>query len=113
MKGNMKEETIAKTTTRRELAEMTDGSSTTDTTNTETQTMPEMPADTATGEMPENMNGGPMGGGFPGEMTAMTAIETNEWLVPMTATGIISGTVILAAAAICLTIFFTNRRKTK
>lgn len=111
MKGNMEEETIAKTTTRRELAETTDGSTTTDTTNTETQTMPEMPADTATGEMPENMNGGPMGGGFPGEMTSMTATETNEWLVPMTATGIISGAIILAAVAVCLTIFFANKKK--
>lgn len=38
---------------------------------------------------------------------------TNEWLVPMTATGIISGSIILSAAAICLTIFFTRKSRDK
>ena len=105
MKGDMEEETLAKTTTRRELAETTDNTSSTDTLDGE---RPEMPEDMEGMEM----GGGPMGGGgFPGEMTTMTAAETNEWLVPMTATGIISGTIILATVAVCLTIFFTNRKK--
>ena len=105
MKGNMEEETIAKTTTRRELAETTDDTSSTDTLDSE---RPEMPGDMEGMEM----SGGPMGGGgFPGEMTAMTATETNEWLVPMTATGIISSTIILATLAVCLTIFFANKKK--
>ena len=101
----MEEETLAKTTTRRESTETTDDTSSTDMLDGE---RPELPEDMEGTEM----GGGPMGGGgFPGEMTAMTAIETNEWLVPMTATGIISGTIILATVAVCLTIFFTNRKK--
>lgn len=61
-------------------------------------------------EMPSDMQGGPMSGNdFRGETVAVA--ETNEWLVPMTATGIVSGSIILAAVAVCLTIFFTNKKK--
>lgn len=94
----MEEEMIAKVN-KREVAETTDETST-DTLDGERPEMPE--------EM-EGMGGGPMGGGFQGEMT-MATNDTNEWLVPMTATGIISGVMILATVAVCLTIFFTNKK---
>ncbi len=108
----MEEENIAKNNVKREAMESTDDSTSAETANGE---QPEMPEE-LNGEMPDDaknmeMGGGPMGGGFPGEMTAMTTVETNEWLVPMTATGIISGTIILATIAVCLTIFFTNKKK--
>lgn len=84
---------------RAESSEKTTESS--DTTNSTSTERPEMPT-----------GGGPNGGGFPGEMTnATVASSTNEWLVPMTATGIISGTIVLATIAICLTFFFTSRFK--
>lgn len=67
-------------------------------------------------EMPENMEendmiAGPMSSGFPGEMTTTTvATESDPWLVPMVATSIISGVMILSAVAVCLTIFFTRKK---
>ncbi len=63
-------------------------------------------------EMPEDMQGGgPMGGGFPQEMMTTTIEDTDEWLVPMTATGIISGTIVLAATAICVMTWWLNKKK--
>ena len=92
-------EQIAKTNPR-EIA----ASDSTDTTDTMSEERPELPEDM-------EQTGGPMGGGFPGQMTTgKVANTTNEWLIPMTATGIISGTMILATIAICLTIFFTRKK---
>ncbi|MBQ3348685.1 hypothetical protein IJG90_04205 [Candidatus Saccharibacteria bacterium] len=68
-----------------------------------TSEMPEMPGDMG--------QGGPMGSGFSGGATTMAATETNEWLVPMTATGIIAGTIVAATVAICLMIWFTGKKK--
>lgn len=53
------------------------------------------------------MNGGMMGGGMPTEMTASTQ---NEWLVPMTATGIIAGSIVMSAVAICIMIWFAGKK---
>ena len=105
MKGFMEEETVAKNN-KREVAESTDDTATNENTDMLDSERPEMPEDMENMEM----GSGPMGGGFPGEMTTMTTTETNEWLVPMTATGIISGTIVLAAVAVCLTIFFTRKK---
>ncbi len=67
--------------------------------------VPEMPSDLE-GEMQGGM------GGFRGEM--MTAIpSSNVWLVPMTATGIISGSIILAAVAICIMLFRVEKKLPK
>lgn len=72
-----------------------------------TKTEREMPEN-----MPEEMQGGPMGrGGFDQAMVAGTVEDTNEWLVPMTATGIISGTIVVAAAAICVMMWWLNKKK--
>lgn len=71
---------------------------------------PEMPSEMEGGESMGGFQGN--GGGFPGEMTTGTVAttETNEWLVPMTATGIISGAIVLAAAAICVTMVILKKR---
>ncbi len=106
MKGDMEEETVAKNN-KREVAESTDDTTTSENTDMLDGERPEMPEDMEDAEM----GSGPMGGGFPGEMATMSATETNEWLVPMTATGIISGTIILATVAVCLTMFFLNKKR--
>ena len=73
---------------------------------TETNEMPEMPSD---------MTGGMQGGmgGFRGEMMTAAAPSSNEWLVPMTAAGIISGSIILAAVAICIMLFRVEKKMPK
>lgn len=107
----MEEETIAKNNIKRELAESTDGATPTEGSTSSDQLdgeRPEMP------EEMENMGGGPIGGengGLPGQMTTMAASGTNEWLIPMTATGIISGAIALATVTVCLTMFFLNKKK--
>ncbi|MBQ6375828.1 hypothetical protein IJJ37_02790 [Candidatus Saccharibacteria bacterium] len=62
----------------------------------------------AMGQMPSDMGQMPSMG-EPGTL-ATTATGSNEWLVPMTATGIISGAIILSAVAVCLTIFLTRKK---
>ena len=101
MEENTNSEQIAKNNTRQIATEESDSADTLD------ATRPEMPEN-----MEENgMMGGPMGGGFPGEMTSTTvATESDPWLVPMVATSIISGVMILSAVAVCLTIFFTRKK---
>ena len=67
-------------------------------------------------ETPENMptdmmQGGPMDSGFRGDMSATTvAGGGSDWAVAMTATGIISGAIILSAVAVCLTIWFSCKK---
>ena len=102
MEENTSSEQIAKNNTRQIATEKESDSA--DTLDAE---RPEMPED-----MEENgMMRGPMGGGFPGEMTSTTvATESDPWLVPMVATSIISGVMILSAVAVCLTIFFTRKK---
>ncbi|MBR2830847.1 hypothetical protein IKE83_00615 [Candidatus Saccharibacteria bacterium] len=105
-------EMVAKSTTKQAgpLAQSTDGSSSSDTTGSGT----EMAPDATSGEMPAGMGqGGPIMGGFNGGgFQATTAATTgNEWLIPMTATGIISGVIAIAAVAICLTIWFSGKKK--
>jgi hypothetical protein len=101
MEENTNSEQIAKNNTRQIATEESDSADTLD------AERPEMPED-----MEENgMMRGPMGGGFPGEMTSTTvATESDPWLVPMVATSIISGVMILSAVAVCLTIFFTRKK---
>ncbi|MBQ8156442.1 hypothetical protein IJ101_01500 [Candidatus Saccharibacteria bacterium] len=101
MEKNTNSEQIAKNNTRQIATEESDS---TDTLDAE---RPEIPED-----MEENdMMRGPMGGGFPGEMTSTTvATESDPWLVPMVATSIISGVMILSAVAVCLTVFFTRKK---
>lgn len=101
----MEEEIAAKNNTKREIANTTDDSVSTDNPASADQLDSERP------EMPEDMSGGPMGGGFPGQMSTGVITDTNEWLVPMTATGIISGVIVIATVAICLTMVFLNRKK--
>ena len=97
-------EQIAKNNTRQVA---TDENTNSDSSDTLDATRPEMPEN-----MEENgMMAGPMGGGFQGEMTTTTvATESDPWLVPMVATSIISGVMILSAVAVCLTIFFTRKK---
>ena len=99
MEENTNSEQIAKNNTRQIATEES-----ADTLDAE---RPEIPED-----MEENgMTRGPMGGGFPGEMTSTTvATESGPWLVPMVATSIIPGVMILSAVAVCLTIFFTRKK---
>lgn len=94
----MEEETIAKAE-QREMREPIAA-------NTEDGEM-EMPEG-----MPEDMQGGgPMGGRFSQEMVAGTVEGTNEWLIPMTATGIISGAIVLVGVAICVMMWWLNKKK--
>ncbi len=80
---------------------------TTDTTSTEaktetlTNTPPEKPEE---GEETE-MGGGPMGGERPEEMALTSTTSENEWLVPMSAAGVVAGSVIVSAIAICIMIW--------
>ena len=53
-------------------------------------------------ELPENMQGGgPMGGVMPGQMSTSMGTSSNEWLVPMSCAGVVSGIVVIATAVIC------------
>ena len=100
-------ETIAKVNSRMAgpIAENNTGTEMCDPTD-ESCEIPEMPD----GGNTTQMQGGPgmMGGGM---ASTMTTTQSNEWLIPMTATGIISGTIAIAAAAICIVIWLTNKRK--
>lgn len=92
------------------LAQTNDESSSSNTTGSGTEVAP----DATSGEMPADMGqGGPMMGGFNGGGFQTTTVTTsgNEWLIPMTATGIISGVIVAAAVAICLTIWFSGKKK--
>lgn len=73
--------------------------------------MPEMSEMSEMSEMPSNMRSGRpemMSGGMP-EMTTTTQTVENEWLVPMTCTGIISGVIVVAAVAICFMLYKFRR----
>ena len=54
------------------------------------------------------MDGGMMGGML-GEM-AGTVATTNEWMIPMTATGIIAGSIVAAAVAVCVTLWVVGKK---
>ena len=118
----MDENTIAKTNMR-DVAENTEqdssssssSSSNKNTTSGDTETGDTATNGTDTGGAPDmGEMGGPMGGGggMPGEMT-IQATDTNEWLVPMTAAGIVSGTVIVAAVVVCLMMFRLEKKLKK
>ncbi len=91
------------------MEDTTKATDTTSTTSTEVKT--EAKAETSTNTPPEKpeegdeteMSGGPMGGERP-EMTTSTTSE-NEWLVPMSAAGVVAGSVIVSAIAICIMIW--------
>lgn len=79
-----------------------------ETLTTETTTEREMPE---MSEMPSNMRSDRpemMSGGMPEMATTTQAVE-NEWLVPMTCTGIISGVIVVAAVAICFMLYKFRR----
>ncbi len=84
---------------------MEETTNTTDTTETEmlTNTPPEKPEEGDETEV--EMGGGPMGGERPEEMALTSTTSENEWLVPMTAAGIVAGSVIISAIAICIMIW--------
>ena len=92
----MEENTVAKKN-KNEVAENTNTTSTDTLDTTLDGERPETPEDM---EEMQGMQGGPMGGGFPGEMTTMQGSDTNEWLAPMVGAGITSGVVIIAAVVL-------------
>ena len=80
-------------------------------TNCEGDSSEDANCQTPEGMSSDMMQGGPMGGGFRGDLATTTvAGGGNEWQVPMTATAIISGVIILSAVAICLTIWFSRKK---
>lgn len=95
---------------------MEDTTKTTDTTSTtsteaNTETKAETKTETSTNTPPEKpeegdeteMSGGPMGGERPEMTTGITS--ENEWLVPMSAAGVVAGSVIVSTIAICIMIW--------
>lgn len=106
----MEEETIAKNNNKREVAESTDETTSTDTLDGERPEMPEDGAMPTDGEMTgENMP--MMGGGMPNELMTSTSTSTNEWLIPMTCTGIVSGVMVVATAVICFMIYRFGKKQ--
>ncbi len=83
------------------MEDTTKTTDTTDTTEMLTNTPPEKPEE---GDETE-MSGGPMGGERPEEMSLASTTSENEWLVPMSAAGVVAGSVIISAIAICIMIW--------
>lgn len=84
---------------------MEDTTKTTDTTDTTTETLTNTPPEKPEEGDETEMSGGPMGGERPEEMSLTSTTSENEWLVPMSAAGVVAGSVIISAIAICIMIW--------
>lgn len=84
---------------------MEDTTKTTDTTDTTTEMLTNTPPEKPEEGDETEMSGGPMGGERPEEMSLTSTTSENEWLVPMSAAGVVAGSVIISAIAICIMIW--------